>query len=128
MQSHDLTLVSNSLLIGEKRETNGNEHGNEAETKAASLCRNGNAMETKDGNESRLSVALVSNRDKITEQPFMQIAHQSAQPRNDDDGGSLPEGGTPPGVQESPWIITHRRLGRLLSFLREMLSIRFRKL
>lgn len=129
MHSPRHTLVSNSLPIGGKRETNGNENGNETETKGVFLCRNGNEMETKDGNESRLSVALVSNRDKITEQPFMQIAHQSAQPRNDDDGGSLPDrGGTPPGVQESPWIITHRRLGRLLSFLREMLSIRFRKL
>jgi hypothetical protein len=89
MQSHDLTLVSNSLLIGEKRETNGNEHGNEAETKAASLCRNGNEMETKDGNESRLSVALVSNRDKITEQPFLQIRHPSSKPPDDDASGSL---------------------------------------
>ena len=97
MHSPRHTLVSNSLPIGGKRETNGNENGNEAETKGVFLCRNGNEMETKDGNESRLSVALVSNRDKITEQPFMQIAHQSAQPRNDDDGGSLPDrGGHPP--------------------------------
>lgn len=60
MHSPRHTLVSNSLPIGEKRETNGNENGNEAETKAALLCRNGNEKETKDGNESRLSVALVS--------------------------------------------------------------------
>jgi hypothetical protein len=79
MHSPRHTLVSNSLPIGEKRETNGNENGNEAETKAALLCRNGNEKETKDGNESRLSVALVSIK------------------------GASPH---PPGHQESPWTFT----------------------
>jgi hypothetical protein len=125
MHSPRHTLVSSSLPVGGKRETNGNENGNEAETKGVFLCRNGNEMETKDGNESRLSVALVFNRDKITEQPFMQIAHQSAQPRNDDDHGSLPDTRGCSGVS---FAVHSSRLGGLLSFLREMRSTHFRKL
>lgn len=125
MQSPKHTLVSNSLPIGEKRETNGNEHGNEAETKAVFLCRNGNEMETKDGNESRHYVALVSNRDKITEQPFMQIRHQTWKPRDDDDHGSLPD--TPPD-KEAFTTKQARRFRALSAFLREMRSTRFRKL
>jgi hypothetical protein len=89
MHSPRHTLVSNSLPIGGKRETNGNENGNETETKGVFLCRNGNEMETKHGNESRHSVALVSNRDKITEQPFLQIRHPSSKPPDDDASGSL---------------------------------------
>lgn len=60
MQSHNLTLVSNSLPIGGKRETKGNENGNWMETKAGFFCRTGNKTETKHGNESRLFVTLVS--------------------------------------------------------------------
>jgi hypothetical protein len=60
MQSHNVTLVSNSLPIGEKRETNGNENGNGAETRAGFLCWDGNKTETKHGNEVPLSVAFVS--------------------------------------------------------------------
>jgi hypothetical protein len=55
MHSPRHTLVSNSLPIGGKRETNGNKNGNETETKGVFLCRNGNEKETKDGNESRQS-------------------------------------------------------------------------
>jgi hypothetical protein len=55
MQSPRHTLVSNALSIGDKRETNGNENGNGAETKAASLCRNGNETKTKRGNTEKIS-------------------------------------------------------------------------
>lgn len=55
-------LVSIAPSIGEKRETNGNESGNGRETKAGALCRSGNEMETKHGNEGRHSVVLVSIR------------------------------------------------------------------
>jgi hypothetical protein len=64
MQSPKRTLISSSLHIAEKQETDGNESGNGAETRAGFLCRSGNELETKGGNENQLSVALVSSTSK----------------------------------------------------------------
>lgn len=44
-------FVSCFPSIGAKRETNGNETGNEMETKHGFLCRSGNEQETWIGNE-----------------------------------------------------------------------------
>ena len=100
MQSHNVTLVSNSLPIGEKRETNGNEKGNGQETKVAFLCRNGNETETNPGNESRLYGALFS----------IKRGHP-----------------TPRGNQYSKAKVSARYVA-LSPFLREMRLTRFRKL
>jgi len=61
MPSRNKGLVSKSLPIDEKRETKGNETGNGGATKASLLCKTGNGMESKHGNEESFSDALVSN-------------------------------------------------------------------
>ena len=50
-------FVSVSLPIGGKQETDGNQSGNGEETKADSLCRNGNGANPTDGNEGGFSGA-----------------------------------------------------------------------
>jgi hypothetical protein len=47
-------FVSNFAPIGGKRETKGNEHGNEQETNSGFLCKIGNEPKTRDGNEKVL--------------------------------------------------------------------------
>ena len=47
-------FVSNLAPIGGKRETKGNETGNEQETKSCFLCKIGNGNETRNGNEGAL--------------------------------------------------------------------------
>ena len=100
MQSHDLTLISNSLPIGEKRETKGNEIGNEMGPRAVFLCTNGNELKTKLGNEIRLSGVLFS----------IKRGHP-----------------TPRGNQYSKAKVSARYVA-LSPFLREMRLTRFRKL
>ena len=51
MNSSSEAFVSNFTPIGGKRETNGNEHGNERETNSGFLCKIGNGPETRNGNE-----------------------------------------------------------------------------
>ena len=50
-------FVSVSLPIGGKQETDGNQSGNREDTKALSLCRNGNGENLDDGNEGSFSGA-----------------------------------------------------------------------
>ena len=52
MRWSNRTFVSKFLPIGRKRETNGNETGNEEETKRSILCKIGNEPKTGNGNES----------------------------------------------------------------------------
>ena len=58
MQSqHKTRFISVSLPIGGKQETERNQSGNGKETKATSLCRNGNGLNYTDGNQGGFSGA-----------------------------------------------------------------------
>jgi len=100
MQSHDVTLVSNSLPIGGKWETKRNENGNGQETKGAFLCRTENGNETEQGNERRFSISLVSNRGMFSFRSFHRKGVPVAQAAWREEGKETPLYPMPPRWEE----------------------------